>query len=128
MKDQQSNQKSWTQWFEIPVSDYDRAKFFYETVFKTEIQTMDFGELKMGIFPHKDVGCALCYHPKFYKPGQDGTLVYMNAEPDLQMFLDRVESVGGSIQVPKKQISPEHGYMCVFIDSEGNRLGLHSNK
>ncbi|MEX0810746.1 MAG: VOC family protein [Chitinophagales bacterium] len=126
MKDSVANQKSWTQWFEIPVLDFERAKNFYETVFDTEIHAMDLGELKMGVFPHKDVGCALCQHPDFYKPGQNGPLVYMSAEPDLQVFQDRVEAAGGSVQVPKKQISPEHGYMCVFTDSEGNRLALHS--
>jgi predicted enzyme related to lactoylglutathione lyase len=123
-----SDKKTLTQWFEIPVTDMERATAFYEQVFDLKIQAMDMGELKMGVFPHSEVGCALCYHPDFYKPGKEGSLVYMNAEPDLQTHQDRVEAAGGIIQVPKKQISPEHGYMCVFIDSEGNRMALHSSK
>lgn len=128
MDNQNIESKVLTQWFEIPVLDMERAKTFYEHVFDLEIHVMDLGELKMGVFPHSEVGCALCYHPEFYKPSQDGTLVYMNAEPDLQIYQDRIETAGGSVLVPKKQISPEHGYMSVFIDSEGNRMALHSKK
>jgi len=119
-------EKSWTHWFEIPVTDMDRAKKFYETIFDTSIHVMEHGELKMGIFPHGDVGCALCLHPEFYRPGKDGPLIYMDADPDLQVVQDRVEAAGGKVLIPKKRISPEHGNMCVFIDSEGNRLALHS--
>ena len=57
-----------------------------------------------------------------------GPLVYLNAEPDLAIVLGRVERAGGKVTVPKRQISPEHGYMAVFIDSEGNRVALHSTK
>ncbi len=120
------NGKNWTHWFEIPVSDLDRAIAFYEKVFQTQIEPVDFGGLKMGIFPHNEVGGALCYHPEFYVPSKNGTLVYLDASPDLQVFQDRIESAGGTVQMPKKMISPEHGFMCVFIDSEGNRMALHS--
>jgi predicted enzyme related to lactoylglutathione lyase len=81
----------------------------------------------MGIFPHAEVGCALCQHPQFYKPSDNGTLVYMNANPDLQNVQNRIENAGGKILMQKKQISGEHGYMCLFIDTEGNRLALHSS-
>ena len=40
--------------------------------------------------------------------------------------MNRVEAAGGKIMVPKTQISPDYGYMAVFIDTEGNRIGLHS--
>ena len=119
--------KIWTTWFEIPVLDMDRAKSFYETIFSTTIVVEDMGPLKMGVFPHGKVGCALCQN-EWYKPGQDGPLVYMDGSPDLQLVLNRVEAVGGEVVVEKKQISPEHGYMAVFNDSEGNRLALHSMK
>lgn len=121
------NPRQWTTWFEIAVTDYDRAKKFYEAVFETQIEDMDFGPLKMGIFPHENVGCAICLNP-FYVPSENGTLVYMNGGEDLRDAQNRIEPAGGKIVVPKKQISPEHGYMCVFIDSEGNRMALHSMK
>ena len=122
-----AEQKNWSIWYEIPVSDFDRAKKFYEDIFDIKIFTEDFGNFKMGIFPHKDVGCALCYG-QGYKPNQDGVLVYMNAEPDLEIVLNRVESPGGKVLRDKNMISAEHGYMAVFVDSEGNRLAIHSSK
>lgn len=117
--------KSWAHWFEIPVSDFERAKAFYEAIFQINIEVNDFGIFKMGIFPHGDVGCAIC-QGEYYTPGPSGTLVYFNANPNLGEVLDRVEFHGGKIIQHKKQISPEHGFMALFIDTEGNRLALHS--
>lgn len=123
-----SAMKSWTIWFEIPAPDLERAKKFYETIFQMEVEVLDLGELKMGIFPHQQVGAALCQHPTGYQPSEThGVLVYLNANPDLNEVLHRVEAAGGKIIRPKTQISPEHGYMAVFIDSEGNRMALHSD-
>ena len=119
--------KSWTEWFEIPTREFDRARSFYEEIFETQLEVIDFGPIVMGIFPHSGCGCAIV-HNEFYQPGQEGPLVYMNGEPDLQQVLDRVESAGGKVVVAKKEISPEHGYMGVFIDSEGNRMGLRSTR
>lgn len=118
-------------WFEIPVSDMERAKTFYETVFKIEIQIMDFGGFKMGWFPsqgQETYGApgSLIQHES-YIPSKEGTLVYFSCE-DLQNELDRIEEAGGQIDQAKKQISPEYGYMGVFIDTEGNRVALHSMK
>ncbi|MBN4065829.1 VOC family protein [Candidatus Amoebophilus asiaticus] len=122
---EKSGDKAWTHWFEIPVNDFDRAKSFYETIFETELHTSDFGGFKMGIFPHKEVGCAIC-KGEWYKPGADGTLIYMDASPDLEDVLNRIDEAGGKVLQPKKQISPEHGFMAIFLDSEGNRVALHS--
>ena len=122
-----SKAKVWTTWFEIPVDDFDRAKTFYETIFQTDIQAIDFGGFKMGLFPHKKVGCAICLG-EGYKTGDTGPVVYLNANPDLSIVLEIIENAGGKILQPKKQISPEHGFMALFIDSEGNRLALHSDQ
>jgi hypothetical protein len=74
-----------------------------------------------------DVGGALCYNKEFYKPSStDGPLIYLNGNPDVQNILDKIEVAGGKILVPKTQISPEYGYMAVFVDTEGNRIALHS--
>ncbi|MFQ5637868.1 MAG: VOC family protein [bacterium] len=123
----ESQKKTWTIWFEIPVTDFNRAKKFYETIFSTEIFVNDFGSFKMGIFPHKDVGCAICFG-EGYKPSSHGTLVYLNANPDLQETLNRIENAGGKILQEKKQISEEHGFMAIFLDSEGNKMALHSDE
>jgi predicted enzyme related to lactoylglutathione lyase len=117
-------------WFEIPVTDFDRAKKFYETVFGISMYVMDFGGFKMGMFPSEPGNGKLTgaiVKGEWYKPSQDGTLVYLNANPDLQIALDKIEAAGGKVLRPKTQISPEYGNMAMFIDTEGNRLALHSN-
>ena len=116
-------------WFEIPVSDMGRAKTFYETVFDVEISIHDFGGLLMGWFPDRgEVSGAqgTLIKQESYIPSQEGTLVYFMSD-DVQIELDRVEKAGGKIYQPKTDISPEHGCMGVFIDTEGNRVALHSN-
>lgn len=117
-------------WFEIPVNDMDRAKAFYEAVFKIDIQVVDFGGLLMGWFPDRgEVPGAqgTLIKQESYIPSQEGTLVYFISD-NVQNELDRVETAGGSIYQPKTQISPEHGYMGVFLDTEGNRIALHSRE
>jgi predicted enzyme related to lactoylglutathione lyase len=61
-----------------------------------------------------------------YKPSKDGVIIYLNGGDDLQVVLNKVEENNGKIIVPKTQISPEIGFYAMFIDTEGNRLGLHS--
>ena len=121
--------KNMLNWFEIAVSDFNRAQKFYETIFGFTIQVMDFGGVKMGFFPMDEgkVSGAICCGPD-YKPSADGSLIYLNANPDLAEVLSKVEAAGGKILQAKKQITPEYGYMALFIDSEGNRMALHSNK
>ena len=118
-------------WFEIPTQDIDRAAKFYEAIFNVSLIPLDLQQLKMRMFPieepGKGVGGALCYNKEFYKPSStDGPLIYLNGNPDVQNILDKIEAAGGKIIVPKTQISPEYGYMAVFIDTEGNRVALHS--
>ena len=121
--------KNMVVWFEIPVNDMDRAKKFYETVFQVSINIVDLGGLLMGWFPDRGdtIGATgTLIKQESYIPSKEGTLVYFNSD-DLQNELDRIEDAGGEIYQPKTQISPEHGYMGVFIDTEGNRIALHSN-
>ena len=117
-------------WFEIPVNDMDRAKAFYETVFKVEISINDFGGMLMGWFPFtegKEGAAGTLIKQESYIPSEEGTLVYFMSD-DVQIELDRIVEAGGKIYQPKTQISPEHGCMGVFIDTEGNRVALHSMK
>jgi predicted enzyme related to lactoylglutathione lyase len=123
--------KNAVSWFEIPSTDLDRAQKFYEAIFNVKLIPMDMPNLKMRMFPIEDpmngIGGAICYAEGFYKPSAtDGPMVYLNANPDVQNILDRIEKAGGKIIVPKTEISPEYGHMAVFIDSEGNRMALHS--
>ena len=111
-------------WIEIPVTDINRAKTFYESVFDAKLELLDMGEFKMALFASG--GFALCQFPEVYKPSPDGMLVYMNGNPDLTSILDKVKPAGGEILIEKRQISAEQGYMSVFVDTEGNRVGLRS--
>jgi uncharacterized protein len=117
-------------WFEIPASDLARAQKFYETIFDLKLNPLDLPNIKMRMFPLEDmmgVGGAVVDSGGFHKPSTtDGPLIYLNGNPDLQKVLDKVEGAGGKIMVPKTEISPEYGYMAVIIDTEGNRIGLHS--
>lgn len=118
-------------WFEIPTTDLDRATGFYEQIFQVKLFPLDTPNLKMRMFPIDDmtkgVGGALVFSGGFHRPSAtDGPLIYLNANPDVQIVLDRIAAAGGTIIVPKTQISPEHGYMAAFLDPEGNRIALHS--
>lgn len=117
-------------WFEIPTVSLERACAFYEQAFDVKLNVMQVGEkLRLALFPvepFQGVGGALAHHPDFYTPSQAGTLVYLNADPDLAVVLERIARAGGQVIVPKTQISPDHGFMAVFVDCEGNRVALHS--
>jgi predicted enzyme related to lactoylglutathione lyase len=116
-------------WFEIPATDINRAKKFYETVFSVQMQ--DMGEMmgmKMAGFPSEmgngKASGGLVQGP-MHKPSTDGAVIYLNANPNIQTVIDRIEGAGGKVVMPKTQISPEIGHMAFFIDTEGNKVGLH---
>ena len=118
-------------WFEIPATDLERATTFYEAIFQIKMVPLDMPSFRMRMFPLQDmmtqVGGTLIESGGYHTPSETlGPLIYLNANPDVQIVLDRIEAAGGKILVPKTQISPEYGYMGVFLDTEGNRIALHS--
>lgn len=127
-------QRNMVGWFEIAVSDIDRAIKFYETVFDISISKHEMGPLVMGWFPSLDgkpgANGSLVYNEEFYKPSSsEGTLIYFTSQAaDLAVELGRVEAAGGKVLQEKKLIAPDIGYMGLFIDSEGNRVAIHSLK
>ena len=116
-------------WFEIPASNHTRAVNFYSEVLGADLQPMEMGDVKMAFLnvDEESVGGAICYG-EGYKPSADGTLVYLNGGDDLSVPLARVEKAGGRIVMRKTKISDEIGFMAAFIDSEGNKIALHSLK
>jgi predicted enzyme related to lactoylglutathione lyase len=118
-------------WFEIPVTNMERAKTFYDTVFEIEIQVQDFEGTLMGWFPfaHGKPGApgSLIQNEAYIPSKTHGTLIYFSSD-NITDELNRVETAGGKIIQSKTQISPEVGYMAVFIDVEGNRIALYSKK
>lgn len=120
-------------WFEIPVSNMTRAKKFYEKVFDIKIKAELFGNTMMGWFPiSKEKNAAgaagaLVFNKQYYKPMANGTLVYFST-PEITIELNNVEEVGGVILQEKTLILEDIGYMALFLDSEGNRIALHSRE
>jgi predicted enzyme related to lactoylglutathione lyase len=118
-------------WFEIPVSEMKRAKTFYETIFGISMNEQEMMERKMAYFPadgmNGKVNGALV-ESVTHKTSAEGIKIYLNGNPDLQNALDKVEKAGGKIAMPKTKISDEVGHIAFIIDTEGNNVGLHSNK
>ncbi len=117
-------------WFEIPVGDFDRAKKFYETLFDYQMPESNLGPARMGFFLYDfkagKVGGAIVHNPTLYTPSDNGSLIYLNCQPDLQVMLDRVPNAGGEILVVKTPVGPDLGYWALIKDCEGNRVALHS--
>lgn len=113
--------------FDIPATDFSRAVSFYKAILGLEINENEMFGTKMGFFPTdgKNVSGAIV-QGKDYKPSTDGVVAYLNGGNDLQNVLDKVESNNGKIIVPKTHISPEVGYIGMFIDTEGNKMAVHS--
>jgi uncharacterized protein len=116
-------------WFEIPVTDFERAKAFYSRIFDFEMPEWPMGEFRMGILLSAQeegaVGGAICQGPGNV-PSEHGCTVYLNGGADLAVVLGRVAAAGGTVLAPKTLITPEIGYCAYFRDTEGNRIGLHS--
>ncbi len=115
-------------WFEIPVIDMPRAIRFYETLFESPLICESAGPMEMAIFPRRDEGgtTGCLARGDFLKPGSDGTVVYLNADPQLDQVLARVRSAGGEVLVPRTELPDDIGCFALFRDSEGNRVGLHA--
>jgi uncharacterized protein len=117
-------------WFEIPVNDFSRAKKFYETLYNAEIMEMPHPMYKYGMLPadmqNGGVGGGIVQGEGF-EPSTKGTIVYLNGGEDLSVALSKVENAGGKIIMSKTAIGA-NGFMAQFIDTEGNRIALHSMK
>ncbi len=123
--------KNPVQWLEIAVIDIERAKKFYEKVFGLEFQLIEMPDTKMYIFGAPDMENAAgsagsLVQSEYYKPSTDGTVVYFSSE-DLSVELARVEAAGGKIMLPKTDIG-EFGFYAHILDTEGNKIGLHSRQ
>ena len=118
-------------WFEIPVLDMERAIKFYETVFGYQLSRNRMGPVDMAWFPIIEEGIgspgSLIHFPDVYTPSREGTVVYFTAfSGDLSEELSRVSSAGGKVLQRKTLITEEIGYYGLFLDTEGNRIAIHS--
>ena len=114
-----------TVWCDIPVADLDRAAAFYAAVLAIKVHTDAFQGMKFGILEHEQGnGGCLVVNPEEIT-GKSGILVYFNVHGRIRDAVKQVESRGGKVIQPVHSIGP-HGFRAVALDSEGNRIALHS--
>jgi predicted enzyme related to lactoylglutathione lyase len=114
-------------WFEIPAANFDRAVGFYEKILDTRLIREKFGPADMAVFPHDDNAISGCIMKgEGYQPAGDGCVVYLRTKGDLNGPLSKAAKAGGKVATPKTALPPGMGYFAHFVDSEGNRVGLHS--
>ncbi|MDH8678166.1 hypothetical protein QE109_08405 [Fusibacter bizertensis] len=115
--------------FEIPAKDINRAVHFYETLLGISIKVMDFQGMKMGVFPSEDqLSFGTIVEGEGNEPSVNGVTIYLNMEKDIEGLLSLVGDLGGTVLVEKSPHADESGYYGLFIDSEGNKIGLNNFK
>ena len=115
-------------WFEIAATDLERAKKFYSEVFQLEMQYVDMPDSPMYMMGSSAEGIAGASGALVKSadniPSTSGTIVYFYCD-DVEVEASRVEASGGTLIVPKTSLG-EFGFMAMFIDTEGNKVGMHS--
>ena len=116
------------QWFEIATTDLERAKDFYAKIFHLEFQLIEMPDSKMYMFgePDKVGSSGSLVQSVDNQPGAEGTILYFECD-DVAVEAARIEEAGGKLLIPKTGIG-EFGFFAHFLDTEGNRIGLHSDK
>jgi len=113
-------------WFDIPVLNLDRAIQFYSAVLGAPVKKEEFPGMTIGILPHQEGEVAGClYTSEKDRPSDHGPLLYLNCNGRLDEAIATVEPNGGKIVQPKHAIGP-YGFRAIVMDSEGNRIALHS--
>lgn len=114
-------------WFELPVTDFERAKKFYEAIFESKIEDQMMGPYRMGFFPGDGQGVSgAIVHGEGYVPSDKGAMIYLNADGIIDEVIGRIDKSGGKVVVPRTPITPEIGDFAIFLDTEGNKVALHT--
>ena len=115
-------------YFEIPVTDMDRAVTFYGTVFSNTLERTTIDGVNMALFPVTEEGQGISgalAQGESYVPSKEGPRLYFSVT-NIDLTLSRVVAVGGKVAYPKTSIG-ELGWVAEFEDTEGNLIALHSN-
>ncbi len=126
--DQETNSLNW---FEIPVTDLARAKHFYQVAFGIHMEEESMSGIEMAYFPYAPDGgkaSGALAKSDFHIPSENGAIIYLNANPDISPVLERIVAENGKVLMPKTLINDQIGYMAFFLDTEGNRVALHSKE
>ena len=120
--------KHYVSWFEIPAYNFKRAIQFYNKIYGIEMETLELNGNMMGFFPAKNGigGAVICGEGSV--PSDKGPLVYLNGGRDLDLIIGRIKPAGGRVLLEKTLINKAVGYFALFIDTEGNKLALHSKR
>lgn len=113
--------------FEIPSLDFDRAVAFYRDILGVEFHHEVFMGTPSAMFPASEAGAGGAIIFSSVKPSADGAVIYLNANGKLREAIERVELAGGTVLLPVTAIG-DPGYIALILDSEGNRIGLHSER
>jgi predicted enzyme related to lactoylglutathione lyase len=125
---EQSVFKNFVSWFEIPAYNHYRSVAFYNYIYGIQMTSVELNGFAMGFFPAESgIGGAIVSGPGCV-PSEIGPLLYLNGGEDLNNVLSKVNEAGGRVIMEKTFLSESAGYFAMFIDSEGNRLALHSKK
>jgi uncharacterized protein len=115
-------------WFEIPVLDFERSVNFYNQIFQINMPVMEMMG-KRAFFPKEEDGISGCIvKGEGAVPGDKGPLLFLNAGNDLNQVLSKISKAGGKVIMEKTFINPETGSFAIFLDTEGNKVALHSPK
>jgi len=110
-------------WFDLPSEDLERAMHFYAAVLDTEMSETYPG---VSVIPAIDGGIHGClFQSEEYLPSENGALLYFNVSGRLAEAVAQVVPNGGTVKEPPHPIG-EHGRRAIVLDSEGNRIVLHS--
>ena len=113
--------------FEIPATDMSRAVKFYQTILDVDIEQIEMPDMEIGVLPYEgQMVTGVIMKGEGCNPSADGVTIYLNGGDNLQVILDRVQASNGKIMIPKTPHADEIGFFAIFLDSEGNKIGLHS--
>lgn len=125
-KEKPLNLKHYVNWFEIPAYNFERAVSFYSQIYAIEMDATEINGYSMAFFPAKNGIGGAVVTGEGCTPNTTGPLLYLNGGKDLDVVLSRVEPAGGRVIMGKTLINDAVGYFALFMDTEGNRLALHS--
>jgi len=115
-------------WIDIPVIDLDRSIQFYAGLLSAPVQKISEHGFEFGLLPHEDENVSGCLSVMSdRKPSQNGPLVYLNVEGQLDKAIENAKKYGGTILKAKEQIGP-YGNRAIILDTEGNAVALYSKE
>lgn len=121
--------RSIVNWFEISVTNLEKARSLYEAMLDTKLPVSDFGGIPHAVISNSDASCtsgALVTDPSRPPQRGSGTVIYFNATDGVARCLSRAVEAGAKVVQPRTEIGP-HGAIALIEDFDGNVIGLHEN-